>query len=93
MPIYEFLCEDCGPFEERRSFEEAGKPADCPQCGIVARRIYSIPGFKTIPTALSKAMHRAQKSAYEPEVAQRLEGGTWFGKRRQQGHGGPCGHY
>ena len=57
MPIYEFFCEDCGPCEERRSFEEARDPAVCPECGTAARRFYSTPGLKTTPTTLSKAMN------------------------------------
>lgn len=92
MPIYEFLCDDCGHFEERRSFEEAGDPAACPDCESAARRVYAMPNLKTMPTPLSNAMHRSEKSAYEPEVAWRPEGGTLPGKRYRPGHGGHHGH-
>ena len=92
MPIYEFLCEDCGPFEERRPFEEAGNPAVCPGCESAARRVYSMPNLKAMPAALSNAMNRAEKSAHEPEIVRRPEGGTLPGKRYQPGHGGHCGH-
>ncbi len=92
MPIYEFICEGCGSFEERRSFEEAGNPAVCPECGSAARRVYSTPNLKTIPTALSNAMNRTEKSAHEPEVVRRPEGGTLPGKRYHPRHGGLCGH-
>ncbi len=92
MPIYEFLCEDCGPFEERRPFEEVGNPTVCPECGTAARRVYSMPNLKTMPAALSNAMNRAEKSAHEPEVVRRPEGGTLPGKRHQPSHGGLCGH-
>ncbi len=88
MPIYEFLCEDCGPFEERRSFEEAANPAACPECGTAARRVYSIPSLKTMPASLSNVMHRAEKSAHEPEVVRQPAGGT----RYRAGHGGHHGH-
>lgn len=92
MPIYEFLCEECGPFEERRSFEEANSVAICPGCGTTARRVYSMPNLKTTPAALSNAMNRAEKSAHEPEVARRPEGGTWPGKRYLPSHRGHHGH-
>lgn len=92
MPIYEFLCEDCGVFEERRSFEEAGNPADCPGCDTAARRVYSMPNLKTMPTALSTAMNRTEKSAHEPQVTRRPEGGTLPGMRYMPSHGGHHGH-
>ncbi len=30
MPIYEFLCKDCGSFEQQRSFAEGGRPYNMP---------------------------------------------------------------
>ena len=72
MPIYEFLCETCGPFEYWRSFEEVGNPMLCPACKAIARRVYSLPGLVKTPPALANARLRAEKSAYEPEVVRRL---------------------
>jgi putative FmdB family regulatory protein len=92
VPKYEFLCEDCGPFEERRPFAEVGDPMMCPSCGEEARRVYSMPNLKTVSTALSNAMNRVEKSAHEPKVARQAEGGTWPGKRYHPGHGGHHGH-
>jgi putative FmdB family regulatory protein len=71
MPIYEFLCETCGPFEYWRSFDEAGNPMLCPTCKTVAKRVYSLPGLFKTPPALAKARLRAEKSAHEPEVVRR----------------------
>lgn len=88
MPIYDFVCEDCGPFEERRPFEETTDSAACPACDGDARRVYSMPNTRTMPAALSNAMHRSEKSAYEPEVA-RPGGGTLPGKRYRP----DSGHY
>lgn len=92
MPIYDFLCEDCGPFEEKRSFGETATPAACPVCGGDARRVYSMPNTRTMPAALSNAIHHSEKSAYEPEVARRPKGGTLPGKRYQPAGGGHHGH-
>ena len=92
MPIYEFLCGECGPFEERRPFEEAENPAVCPECKSAARRVYHMPNLKTMPTSLSNAMNRAEKSTHEPEVVRQPEGGTWPGKKYQPRPGGPHGH-
>jgi putative FmdB family regulatory protein len=71
MPVYEFRCETCGSFEHWRPFEAAADPMTCPVCNAVARRVYSLPGIYKTPTALAGARARAEKSAYEPEVAVR----------------------
>ena len=92
MPTYDFLCEGCGPFEQRRSFAEAGNPMACPSCGEEARRVYSMPATRRMPASLSNAMYRAEKSAHEPEVMRRPEGGTFPGKKYQPSHGGHFGH-
>ena len=89
MPVYEFICEDCGPFEQQRSLAEAGEAMACPACGREARRVYSMPNTRRMPAALSGAMDRAQKSAYQPEVVRRPVGGTRPGKAHQHSHGRP----
>lgn len=34
MPIYEYVCPNCGhPFEKRVSFSNADQPQSCPACG------------------------------------------------------------
>lgn len=71
MPLYEFRCERCGSFECWRSQNEASAPMHCPTCQAVARRVYTTPGLVKTPPALSQAMYRAEKSAYEPEVLRR----------------------
>jgi putative FmdB family regulatory protein len=41
MPIYEYICDNCGhKFELLRKFGEAGK-VNCTSCNSNARRIYS----------------------------------------------------
>ena len=92
MPVYEFRCEDCGPFEQRRSFVEAGDPITCPSCGEGARRVYSMPATKNVPAALSNAMNRVEKSTHEPEVVRRPEGGALPGTRYHPDQGGHHGH-
>ena len=67
MPIYEFLCATCGPFEQRRSLEEAGEPMTCPACQVVAQRVYSTPGVILTSGAVCR---RIEESA-EPTVVRR----------------------
>ncbi len=89
MPVYDFVCEDCGSFEQQRSFTEAGNPMTCPSCGRKARRVYLMPNTKRMSNALSGAMNRAEKSAHEPEVARRPVEGKRSSKKHHHNHERP----
>ena len=39
MPVYEYLCKNCGPFIRTRAMAEYELPSDCPQCGARAPRV------------------------------------------------------
>jgi len=39
MPVYEYLCDSCGPFTDMRPMAECELPQDCPDCGAVAPRV------------------------------------------------------
>src|SRR5918998_6754028 len=43
VPIYEFLCEDCGSFEQQRPLTEAGEAMPCPSGGVGTRRVFHMP--------------------------------------------------
>ena len=89
MPIYDFICGDCGVFEQRRSFAEASEPATCPSCGEEASRIYSMPNTRRMSAGLSKAMDRSEKSAYEPEAVRRPVGKPRSSTKHSHSHGRP----
>ena len=42
MPLYEFRCQSCGPFDLRRDMQDAADTASCPRCNQPARRVYSL---------------------------------------------------
>lgn len=89
MPYYDFVCGECGPFEQQRPLAEASDPMDCPTCGRQARRVYAMPNTKLTPAALSGAMDRADKSAHEPEVVRRPKEGAASEKKHHHSHGRP----
>jgi putative FmdB family regulatory protein len=47
MPLYEYLCDECGErFETRRSWEEADDVLPCPACAsLLTARALSVPAF------------------------------------------------
>lgn len=67
MPLYEFCCQTCGPFDQWRSLNEASLPLFCSSCQAIAKRIYSAPGLIMTPYALRR---RVEQSA-EPKVVKR----------------------
>jgi putative FmdB family regulatory protein len=71
MPIYQFYCENCGPFEQRRSFQEAGQPLECSRCGDPAMRVFTPPSLYKTSAATRIAHARNEKSAHEPRVEHR----------------------
>jgi putative FmdB family regulatory protein len=55
MPLYEYRCPLCGPFDLRRDVEQASAPLSCPTCAAPARRVYTAPGTTTRGGSLSGA--------------------------------------
>jgi putative FmdB family regulatory protein len=41
MPLYDYLCRDCGEFVASRKMAEASAAAPCPTCGQPGARILS----------------------------------------------------
>ena len=48
MPLYQFTCMTDGPFEILRPMFQSNEPMCCPECGLVATRVISIPNVKII---------------------------------------------
>ena len=42
MPLYEFRCPDCGPFDLRCAMQDAVATTPCPSCAQPARRCYDV---------------------------------------------------
>ena len=74
MAIYEFTCEDCGPFELLRPMAEAAAPASCPSCGTTARRVFTPPGLTVLTAPMRHVLNEEDKSAHEPDVVTQRRG-------------------
>lgn len=68
MPLYQFQCQDCGPFDERRAIQNAGDPASCPACGRDATRVFTAPNLARTSSLVRYAREREEKSRHEPNV-------------------------
>ncbi len=60
MPLYEFHCGVCGPFDAWRALAEAGAPMTCPTCGGGAERRFSPPVLGLPSPATQRRAERAK---------------------------------
>ncbi len=74
MPIYEYLCADCGPFTETRPMAECELPLDCPHCGEAAPRAYLIaPDMSGLSAQRRLAYATNERSAHAPSTLSRMD--------------------
>jgi putative FmdB family regulatory protein len=70
MPVYEYLCNDCGPFTDMRPMAECDDPQDCPRCHSEAPRvILTAPAFFCMPSDRRKAFATNERSAHAPKTS------------------------
>jgi putative FmdB family regulatory protein len=72
MPLYQFRCELCGPFDVWADVGEHDKPVVCPQCRSEATRIFTPPNLARMSASLREALSREAKSAHDPDVVGRV---------------------
>lgn len=78
MPLYEYECRTCGPFEAARPMAEASLPGPCPGCGAAAPRAFlTAPNFAALSATTRTAFATNERSRHEP--------------KRASGHGPACG--
>jgi putative FmdB family regulatory protein len=82
MPVYDYLCEQCGPFTEMRPMAESDAPRACPECGEDAPRAFlTAPYCTTMSTELRLAHATNERSASAPQSLPGLK----------RSHGSGCG--
>ncbi|MCA0175189.1 MAG: zinc ribbon domain-containing protein [Proteobacteria bacterium] len=68
MPLYDYLCPACGPFDARRAVAERDVPLPCPHCAAPAVRAWlSTPHLATMPSARRAAFAVNERSAHAPQ--------------------------
>lgn len=78
MPVYDYLCETCGPFEATERMARCREPQDCPTCGAQAPRV-----LLTAPSVsfVSKSIR----------VGHEINGRSADNPKRSGTHGPGCG--
>src|SRR6476619_7642990 len=72
MPVYDYHCATCGPFESNRPMKESSDPAACPQCNALTARVLVAPSLNLMQASTRKAEICNEKSANAPEVVTRI---------------------
>lgn len=68
MPVYEYNCEECGPFTKLRSLEQCSAPANCPECGASSAKIFPVIHLRAMRPENRVAWERNERSAHAPHV-------------------------
>ncbi len=80
MPVYDYLCDRCGPFTETRPMADSGLPQECPSCGNDAPRAFlTAPYFATMSAERRLALATNERSAAAPQALSKLKGGHGSG--------------
>lgn len=90
MPTYDYLCPDCGPFQDRASMAEFDRPAPCPDCGAESRRaMLTAPLLARMDGGRRRAHATNERSADSPRRSSHGPGcSCCSGAGRTKGNGG-----
>ncbi|HWN50838.1 MAG TPA: zinc ribbon domain-containing protein [Xanthobacteraceae bacterium] len=74
MPIYEYCCNDCGPFTRMRPMAECELPSECSKCGAAAPRVILTAPHRSTLSAKSRLAHATnERSAHAPRTLSSLK--------------------
>ena len=72
MPVYDYLCETCGPFTDMAPMAAFATPLACPDCGASApRAILAAPMFNGMNGSARTAHATNEKNAHAPDTTAR----------------------
>jgi len=72
MPVYDYLCDECGPFSAVRPMAEYQAPAPCVACGApAARALLSVPNVSAMAAGQRRAAAVNERSANAPRRSSR----------------------
>jgi putative FmdB family regulatory protein len=74
MPVYEYMCESCGPFTAMRPMAEYEKSQACPDCAEISPRVMlTAPRFSAMSSGLRLAHAANERSASSPSTLTALK--------------------
>ncbi|WP_187432146.1 hypothetical protein ROLI_031300 [Roseobacter fucihabitans] len=68
MPLYDYYCEDCGPFTAFATLERFNVPCECPECASSAPRVLlNAPRLAVMSGGTRRAHETNERSADSPK--------------------------
>lgn len=67
VPLYEFRCPECGPFDQAHTMAAVPSATTC-ECGAPAPRRMSAPRLGHLNSPTMALLDRTARSAHEPDV-------------------------
>ena len=68
MPVYEYACAECGPFEAMRRISHCTEPNDCPDCGATSPRVMlTAPNISFVSQSTRISHQTNERSADSPK--------------------------
>ena len=75
MPVYAYLCAECGPFTAMRPMAECEMPSECPACaGTASRVLLTAPHCSTLSTERRVAHATNERSVHAPKTLSQAKG-------------------
>jgi putative FmdB family regulatory protein len=69
MPVYDYLCADCGPFTDMRPMAESDDPQSCPNCEESSPRAwFTAPRLACMPAESRRAHSVNERSKHAPKT-------------------------
>ncbi|MDN5759269.1 MAG: zinc ribbon domain-containing protein [Tomitella sp.] len=68
MPVYQFRCNRCGPFDSAHPMTAVPDADGCPRCGESARRAITAPALNHAASSATRLLDSTARSASEPAV-------------------------
>jgi putative FmdB family regulatory protein len=85
MPLYNYVCPTCGPFDDWRPLSQAEADAACPGCAAPSHRSVAMPFLARVSRETRIAHQRNEQSAEQPRVMGPEELNR-LGQARSHGH-------
>ncbi|MGP0059766.1 MAG: FmdB family zinc ribbon protein [Beijerinckiaceae bacterium] len=74
MPVYDYVCVDCGPFSELKPMSAWSDPCGCPLCGQSCERaILRAPFIAGMDPTKRTAFAVNERSAHEPQLSRNAQ--------------------
>lgn len=87
MPLYQYACRTCGPFEDWRTLDQSQADAACPACAAPSPRTMALPFIPCVSGNVRVAHERNERSMDRPRVVGREDLHRFGRPRHTHSHG------